>query len=233
MTLVRALSLAVALLAPAAARADDLPGGEPRTWEERTGWNTELVAGHGIGLFGGREAGGGHRSGVVGDATIRVGVHHVGRFHDKGLLGIRASSLAWCMPLMMCGGLPGLLMGPTSAFAGNELGVDLAAHVFYGLGAEAPPLGFALGVRPTFRVARDSRFRTASYLGSLLPEVGLAFPSARARELYLELSLYPIAWTVTRQLGVQWDVLRERLSIPLDGAPVTVTVATSLSLMWL
>lgn len=229
----RALLVSLALVAPGAARTDELPAGEPREWGERSGWNTELVAGQGLGVFGGRDADSVHRSGVVGDATIRLGIHHVGRFHDKSLIGVRASSVAWCMPLMMCGGAPGLLLGPTSGFLGNELGVDLAAHVFYGVSADAPRLGFALGVRPTFRVARDSRFRTASYVGSLLPEVGLAFPSGRARELYVELSLYPIAATITRQLGVQWDVLRERIGIPLDGARVNITASTSISLMWL
>ncbi len=224
-------------VAPARALVDDDDGEHAaRTWDDREGgWTTEIAVGNGIGAFGGRDP---HDhdarlGGVVFDTTIRLGVHRVRPFRGRSVLGLRASELSGCMPIVMCGGPIGALVGPASGFLGNELGVDLAAHVLHGVSGDAPGLGFAFGVRPTFRVARDSRFRTASTLGSLMPEIGLAFLEGRARQVYVELDLYPIAWTVTRELALEWNVLRERLGVPLDGAPVTVTIGTSVSLVWL
>ncbi len=177
-------------------------------------------------------SGQGIRGGLVADTTIRIGLHKVGAYHEKSVIGLSGSGLAWCAPILMCGPV-GPLVTPTGAILGNELGVDVTAHLLSGVSGDTSPFGAALGVRPTFRVARDSRFRTASWLGSLMPEVGLAFPSGRSREVYFEFNPYPIAATLTREVAIQLDVLRERIGVPLNGDHATITIGTSLSVMLL
>jgi hypothetical protein len=220
------------LFFPRAAHAEEVlehTDRDSRAWGDRSGWNTEIAVGSGIGVIG---RGDERRDDLAADTTIRIGFHKVGVFHGKSLLGLRTPGLAWCMPLVMCGPV-GLLIGPESGFLGNELGVDVAAHLLHGVSDNALQFGYAFGLRPALRVARDSRFRTASYLGSLVPEVGFAFPSGRARELYLEFNLYPLSLAVTRDFAIHWDVLRERLGVPLDGTRVSMTIGTSLAVMLL
>jgi hypothetical protein len=215
--------LAIALLfVPTSAAAEE-------TWDQRTGWITELTAGNAIGIIAAREGDDRH-SGVIGDATITLGFHHISPFHEKGLVGLRAPEMSWCMPLMMCGGITGLLLAPTSSFAGNEMGLDVVAHGYHGIAGDAPSMGFGLGIRPALRVARDSRFRTSSYFGSFAPEIGFAQLPNR-RELYLELNLYPIAMKITDDVAIQWDLLRERIGISLSREPVTIMVTTALSVV--
>jgi len=229
------LALFTLLLFPTPARAEANEDADraPRAWDDRSGWNTEIAVGSGIGLVGGRDESGGQRTGLAADTTIRVGFHRVGAFHGKSLLGLRASELACCMPLAMCGGPIGLFLGPESGLVGNEVGIDVAAHVLHGVSGNSVQLGYAVGVRPSLRVARDSRFRTGTLIGSLLPEIGLAFPGGRSHEAYFELSLYPISMTLTRDVAIHWEVLRERLGVPLDGTPVSITIGSSLAVMLL
>lgn len=224
-------SALAALLSLATASPVEARDHEPRSWDEREGWQTELAVGTGIGMLTGRDDDGRTR-GVVTDTTIRFGLHRVGEFHEKNVLGMPAAGFAWCAPLGLCGPIT-LMFAPTSALAGNEVGFDVTAHLLNGAMGQASPFGFAIGVRPTLRVARDSRFRTASFLGALAPEVGVAFPGGRSREVYLEWSLYPVAATITRELAIEWQVLRERVGIPVDGSPVTNTLGTSLSFILL
>lgn len=222
------LSALVLATATAHAAVDEDDDHAPRAWEDRSGWSTEIAVGNGVGVVGRGDA-----TGIIADTTVRVGFHRVGAFHGKSLLGLHASELSWCMPLAMCGGPIGLFIGPTSGFVGNEIGFDVAAHLLHGVSGEATSFGYAVGVRPALRIARDSRFRTASFVGALLPELGLAFPNGRSHEVYFEFSLYPVAATLTREIAVQWEVLRERFGIPLDGTRASITVGTGLSVMLL
>lgn len=64
-----------------------------------------------------------------------------------------------------------------------------------------------------------------------MPEVGFAFPASRPREVYFEFSLYPIAVRMSPELAMQWDILRERIALPLDGSKSTAFLGSSLSLM--
>ena len=129
-------------------------------------WRFEI----GGGVSGGLVRGEGGAQWVRG-GTVEVGFHVVKRFQtaavDHDDLGVGAL----CAPIA-CAGVWADLMAP-SVIWGNDWGVDLRVDLHKG--APGTPDGKTtaeLVVDPVARASRNSSLRTASLLGTLVPEVG-------------------------------------------------------------
>ncbi len=193
---------------------------EATDWDDtaREGWSVELAAApvvrsvFGLGLEGS----------FVG-SEVRIGFRRTHDYSARGTEGLR-----WCMPVAAC-----MLLGifaPASSWVGNEHGLDLVV----GLGQQFDPRGDSVGgsiaLRPILRVAAHNRFRSQSWVGSLLPEVGLRFADSREPDLFLGWSIYPVDIRLGRNLAVGFDGPVISPSFPLDGTPMRFWIGTGLSL---
>jgi hypothetical protein len=136
-------------------------------WQEYgEDWRFELGGGLNGGLVGGEDGTRWARGG-----TVEVGFHIVNRFltggvdHDDIALG------AWCAPVA-CAGIWADTMAPSVVW-GNDWGVDLRVDLQKGMrGTGGDKTTAELVVDPVARASRRSSWRTASLLGTLVPEVG-------------------------------------------------------------
>lgn len=212
------------------ARAYDDDGPRRHEWSDhREGLVWELSGG----AFGGSNTVGRANGTFVGE-TISLGFHTVSDFEDKSLSGEHTAGGAWCAPVACF--LFGAAFIPKSALVGNEVGLDVRmrfTHATSDSPQDARAGSFSIGLRPTFRVARDSRVRTASLFGALIPEMGLTLSSNRNPAVYLEWTPYPLGVRVSRHMAFEWDTFRLGPILPLDGTRAGGSISTAISLVLL
>ena len=186
-------------------------------WEDRRGWVWEAAAGAWVGATDGR------RVGVAGVAAF--GLHRMvrysrGRHHEKSDdLFPSSDATRWCASFA-CLGL-GLLFMPAGVFAGNEIGVDarFVAHPDLARGSLKPVLRFSSG-----------RLRTTSFIGALLPELGVQSRSAVGTDAAISWSVFPIDVRIASGLALALAPLRAGVLVHLDRRGVDGDLGGELTL---
>jgi hypothetical protein len=196
---------------------------EVTDWDARKGWSVELAASPVV-----RSVLGVGPEGSFAGAEFRFGFRRTDRYSSHSIIGDGSEGLRWCMPLVACA-LVGLF-APTSSWVSNDYGLDLVAGLGRQFDAGGETLAGSIAFRPILRVAAENRFRSQSWIGSLLPEVGLRFADSREAEVFFGWSIYPVDLRLGRNLALGWDGPVIAPSFPLDGAPMRLWVGTGLSL---
>jgi len=226
------LALALLLVSTRAHAYDD-DGYESSRRHEWSDHREGLVWELSGGAFGGSNTVGRAHGTFVGE-TFSLGFHTVSDFEEKSLSGERTPGASWCAPVGCF--LFGAAFIPKSAFVGNEVGLDIRmrfTHATSDNAVDARSGSFAIGIRPTFRVARESRVRTASFFGALVPEMGLVLSKSRSPAVYLEWTPYPLGVRISRHMGFEWDTFRIGPILPLDGTRAGVSLSSAVSLVLL
>lgn len=109
----------------------------------------------------------GGQDGAVGGLELQAGFRRQTQPGIRNLIGRKVTWSALCAPVLC--GLAGIILLPGKAIPGDEFGVDIRARLVFG----AQP-GVELAVRPIARYTGLWPIRTASFLGAILPEVGVA-----------------------------------------------------------
>lgn len=206
---------------------EPIPPTEPSHWGYRSGVRWEASVGGVVGLLDGRDALGARESAGFYGGTLSFGLHHVGTYYRATVFATNTSWEALCAPVLCLGAF---FVMPTSAFLGNERGIDLRGRLARDLGV-FDGWRASLGVRPIFRVARESRLRTASFIGAIAPELGLEWGAHRAINVYLGWSPYPIGLWLAQHLALEWDTVELAPHVALDGTGVFLRVGTSITVV--
>ena len=220
------IALAAALLL-VSARASAQSERPARDFDDdaRRGWTWEI----GIGPWGSAASDGAHSTTWTFAGAIDLGVHHVGKISGAdggekgGGLGLPTfEGLRWCVGLG-CGVPLLLLFAPRDTLLGNEIGLDLRAVV--------APDG-RVAVRPIFRYA-SGRFRTVTLVGTLVPELGVAWSQRGPASLALAWSVEAFDVLLDRHhLALGVEPLRMGVLVPLDGTRSGAEIGTALTLRW-
>jgi hypothetical protein len=201
---------------PPRAQAAETPSApETTNWDDRRGWVWEAAAGAWVGATDGR------RVGVAGVAAF--GLHRMVRYarhrSEKGGDLPESDATRWCASLG-CLGL-GLLFMPPGVLLGNELGVDarFVAHPDLARGSLKPVLRFSSG-----------RLRTTSFVGALLPELGVQSRAGTGTDAAISWSVFPIDIRIASGLALGLDPLRAGLLVHLDRRGVDGDLGGELTL---
>lgn len=215
------------VIAPAMAESTGRRGIDD--WEDRSGVAFELGAGASAGAVGIARSFDGYAGG-----TLVFGVHHHLRLHrdwsEKGG-SLESEGARWCVPIFACGGI-GMIFAPTGAILANDLGLELRAGAFGEAGARGDGAVMRVSLRPVLRYARGGA-RTATYLGTFVPEVGVVAP-LRASPVMLSVAwpIYPVDVLVAPGLALAIEPLRAGVLVPLQGGPAGADVGTEVGLRW-
>ncbi|HEY5920215.1 MAG TPA: hypothetical protein VIV11_01035 [Kofleriaceae bacterium] len=151
------------------------------------------------------------------------GYHRVREFDDRNIDDAHRPRGAWCAPLLLCGG-GGITAMPISAVVGNERGVDVVFERTWIAGDAVT----RISARPVFRVARESHFRTASFVGAIAPEVGVVVRGGTYDGVFLRWSPYPVDYRFTRRFAVSLTPVELAVAF---GGDVAWTLSSSLALV--
>ncbi len=201
-------------------------------WKDGRGdWGWELSAGTSVGFLTRSNPDGTDEQRWLYGGTVGLSFRAARSFHQGSFVSsftrVDTPGLVWCAPVGC--GIVGLFFMPSSSFAGNEFGVDLRGGLLREDAEAGDRFVGRIGLRPTLRVARDSRARTASLLGAVLPELGLLLGVDRSPQVYLSFAAYPIDGRLGRYLAIAWDGPVLGPVIPVDGSGTFLQVSTGLS----
>lgn len=191
-------------------------------WDDRTGTTWEIGGAPTLTrIIDRREPtdGGTHLGG-----TAMIGVHRMllrSPRHESLFGAIEATR--WCVPVA-CFGV-GIFFSPRDLMLGNELGVDLRV----GGGADL----VRAAVRPVLRYA-VGRFRTPSYLGFVVPEVGVARMFAAERTfLAVTWPVFPVDVRVNEALAIGIEPFRAGMLVDVGrGGPYLVELSGEVSVRY-
>jgi hypothetical protein len=132
----------------------------------------------GLAIALGVSATGDHRDDFGGGLEFSVGLRRLHSPSEQTVVDTSAGMGALCAPILC--GFVGIAAVPKSAVIGDEIGLDLRARVRHG-GAGTT---MELGLRPIGRASPRGSWRTASFLGALLPELAVTFGDPTAASLW-------------------------------------------------
>ncbi len=207
-------SLALCLLVPAVARAqlpadDALPEDADRwapkndAWGRAVKFRYEIGAGGVAGITGGPEA---YRGVFVG-GSFTLGFHMVGKSRGGRVDGLL------CAPYD-CFMAP--RMRPRDSLLGNDHALEVHLRLTHAVGREGFGPGTMVGGRFTARLSSWTRLRVQALMGTVLPELGVAFPPDRPSAVYLEWALFPVGLRVMKHFALEFDPLRIAVFFPRD-----------------
>lgn len=172
-------------------------------WDDRDDLVWEAGTGFWLGLTANEGARASASPGVVGLFGLHTMVNWRRERHEKWSMP-EVEATRWCAPIA-CLGL-GLIVAPTGVVLGNEIGADLRG--VYGAETRSGEGSLArISLRPVFHYARGT-LRTQSFVGFLVPELGLELREGREPAFAMAWSIYPIDWRVHGPMALSLDPLR-------------------------
>ena len=192
-------------------------------WEDhvRRGWSWESSGGGASSVYVVDQGRRTLLEGFVG-SELRLGFRNVSAY-QRGSWGLDGAR--WCAPALGC--LVPIVM-PTSAFVGNEHGLDVVGSIGRLYSSSSSYLSGSVGLRPLLRVS-DGRLRSQSWIGSMLPEVGIRFAAEGRPDFYARWHAYPIDVRLGQHLALSWDGPVVGVSIPSDGSTVAMSLGSGIS----
>ena len=203
---------------------ESVPTSYAEHWDDREGFVWEADAGFWLSAVG---DGGAWRS-VHPGGVVSVGLHSMVRWraspYGQESLIPEIEAVRWC-PLACLG--VGLLVAPSGLFVGNELGVDLRAAIGAGVGEGASSVT-RLTTRPFLRYA-EGAFRTQSFVGAFVPEVGVQLEPGRKAAITVAWSLLPVDVRLAGPVALSIDPIRAGL-LATPGGGMAVDLGGELTI---
>lgn len=163
--------------------------------------------------------------------TISFGMRHLRDFNPNGLLE-HSDRLAGLAPLLSLL-LPAVFLLPVGAIIGNDVGVDLTINIHAPVNPQEPGLWITVGLRPTFRVSRDSMIHSGSTLDLLVPEVGVEWVSDHLQSFYALWTFLPVSFRFRDHFALGIDPVRAGINVDLDDGTITSRFQIALSAQFL